>query len=174
MCLCFVYLYVVHLCMRAQVHSYADVLKHKQFRFQDIVVLSDPYASPLGMLTDANPSGTAANTNTNGQQTLPDGRAPPVLPSSSPSAPAAAAAQQALPSEQDDGALVPRAQRDVLPSLSLVPQQEGEEGAGRGGALPTKPGQVLYRISHEVRSLSHPLFLRPLFNRGANNGGTFV
>jgi len=30
---------------------------------------------------------------------------------------------------------------------------------------PDKPSEVLFEIEHEVRSLTHPMYMRPLINR---------
>jgi len=40
---------------------------------------------------------------------------------------------------------------------------------------PDKPGEVLFEIEHEVRSLTHPMYLRPLINRNpAQRQRTYV
>lgn len=50
-------------------------------------------------------------------------------------------------------------------------QAAGEAGGGAGadgksGAAAAPPPPLVYRLSHEVRSLHHPLFARALYNRG--------
>ncbi|KAG2429646.1 hypothetical protein HXX76_010874 [Chlamydomonas incerta] len=42
---------------------------------------------------------------------------------------------------------------------------DGGDGDGEGGADGGGGERLLYRISHEVRSLHHPLYARPLYNR---------
>src|SRR5206468_7613804 len=40
---------------------------------------------------------------------------------------------------------------------------------------PDKPSEVLFEIEHEVRSLTHPMYLRPLINRNpAQRQRTYV
>lgn len=50
-----------------------------------------------------------------------------------------------------------------VPGHVLGPLPPASSSSGSSVMQP----QLLYRISHEVRSLQHPLFLRPLYNRSA-------
>ena len=58
-------------------------------------------------------------------------------------------------------------------SSSISSGKQGEAGTGSGSGSGRADGgpadgsgeRLLYRISHEVRSLHHPLYARPLYNR---------
>lgn len=149
---------------RDKVHTFHDALDHQQFRFQDIVMLEDPFAPPTPMLEVGPPHNqlvpvtlgtTVAITNAAGSATTAG--------TANTADPASMASNDQVPHEAV-AALVARQPGHLVPVTAVVPYRlpGGDE---EGKEVEILPGQLLYRISHEVRSLAHPNFLRPLFNR---------
>ncbi len=147
-----------------------------QFRFQDIVLIPDPFGPPTLELEGKKQTTDIVPVQPPGDIVAPAVEAPP-QPPTPPSTPApgadggaggdATAAAAAAPADDAAAraALVARVPAHLAPVLSIVPHVHVGDDKVSDAGVPNQNGQLLYRISHEVRSLAHPSFLRALYNR---------
>ena len=145
---------------RDKCYSLQDALLNCQFRFQDLPCASEPGPDPDPGTGTAGPTPSGACVT----HTTTWGLSPYTCPTSSLN-PSPSPALGPGPGLNPNSSLNPSLDPSPGPALDQGPNP----------LLPPPPppastsAPLCYRLSHEVRSMHHPRYMRPLYNRGGDN-----